>query len=181
MAPETSTLEVLLHPVRLRILQAVAGRTVTTSELAELIDDVAAATVYRHVSTLLTAGALKVVSQRRVRGAVERTLSLDDERAHGDESEAARLSDDQHRQAFTVFLAHLASEFDRFIKSSHENTMSLFGYGQSVLYVSQGDIQLIQEKLHTVLAPYFEPRGDDEHRVSLATLLIPETEDPQRE
>lgn len=174
MAPRSSTLEALLHPVRLRILQAVAGRTVTTAELAGLLDDVAPATVYRHVSALLDLGMLEVVAQRRVRGAVERTLALGAERAHGDPEETRAMSDEQHRRAFALFLAHLASEFDRFLGAGDDRPMSLFGYAQTVLYVTEQDVAHIQEQLHGLLAPYFERRGEAERRVSLATLLLPE-------
>jgi len=175
MSPRTSTLDVLLHPVRLRILQAVAGRTVTTSQLAGLMTGVAPATVYRHVTVLLDAGVLDVVSERRVRGAVERTLALADDAAHSDTDETRGLSEDQHRRAFTTFLAHLAAEFDRFVGGRRED-MALFGYGQTVLHVTEDDLQLIQRQLRDLLDPYRRPRGGDARRVSLATLLIPESE-----
>src|SRR5690606_14663651 len=111
MSARASTLELLLHPLRLRILQAMTGHAMTTAELADLFDDVAAATVYRHVNTLLNAGVLTIVSERRVRGAVERTLALVEDAAQMDAEDAAQMSEEQHRQAFTVFLAHQAAEF----------------------------------------------------------------------
>lgn len=174
MSVQASVLELVLHPVRLRILQAVTGRTVTTADLAERLEGVAAATVYRHVNTLLEAGVLKVVSERRVRGAVERTLALVDDAARADADEARSMSEGQHRQAFAVFLAHQAAEFDRFISRRNDRTMPLFGYGQTILHLREGDLAHIQEQFRAILEPYLQPRENGECRVGLATLLIPE-------
>src|SRR5215831_1697445 len=61
--------DLLLHPVRLRILQTFLGdRTLTTSDLQAELPDVPPASLYRHVGKLVDAGVLAVVSERRVRG-----------------------------------------------------------------------------------------------------------------
>jgi DNA-binding transcriptional ArsR family regulator len=80
--------DLLLHPVRLRIIQAFLGdRALTTTQLRDELGDVPPASLYRHVANLVDAGVLTVVSERRVRGAVERgyvlraagaTVNLDD-------------------------------------------------------------------------------------------------------
>ena len=58
--------DILLHPVRLRIVLAVANDEITTADLAERLPDVATATLYRHIATLLDKGfAMPVV----IRGA----------------------------------------------------------------------------------------------------------------
>ena len=176
MAAQASTLELILHPLRLRILQAMTGRTMTTAELAGLFDDVAAATVYRHVNTPASRRVLTIVSERRVRGAVERTLALVEDAAQMNAEDAAQMSEEQHRQAFAVFLAHQAAEFDRFIARDDEAAMPLFGYGQTILHLTEDDLGDVQEQLRAILEPYLRSRGGlDEHRVSLATLLIPES------
>ena len=69
--------DLLLHPVRLRIVKAFLGdRALTTSQLAAELDDVPAGSLYRHIARLTKAGVLQVVAERRVRGAVERTYTL---------------------------------------------------------------------------------------------------------
>ena len=67
--------DLLLHPVRLRIVQAFLGdRALTTAQLAAELGDVPHASLYRHVSLLAKAGVLHVVAERRVRAVVEHTL-----------------------------------------------------------------------------------------------------------
>ncbi len=58
-------------------MQAFLGdRALTTSDLRRELPDVPPASLYRHVARLVEAGVLNVVSERRVRGAVERTYVL---------------------------------------------------------------------------------------------------------
>ena len=67
----------LLHPVRLRIVQAFLGdRALTTTALREELADIPPTSLYRQVARLVAAGVLMVVAERRVRGAVERTYVL---------------------------------------------------------------------------------------------------------
>ena len=69
--------DLLLHPVRLRVVKAFLGdRALTTAQLAAELSDVPAGSLYRHISRLTKAGVLHVVAERRVRGAVERTYAL---------------------------------------------------------------------------------------------------------
>ena len=69
--------DLLFHPVRLRVVQAFLGeRVLTTSQIAGELEDVPLGSLYRHVARLAGAGVLRVVSERRVRGAVERTCFL---------------------------------------------------------------------------------------------------------
>src|ERR1039457_2860534 len=72
-----ATADLLLHPVRLRIVKAFLGdRALTTAQLAAELDDVPAGSLYRHIAILTRAGVLQVVAERRIRGAVERTYTL---------------------------------------------------------------------------------------------------------
>jgi DNA-binding transcriptional ArsR family regulator len=72
-----ATADLILHPVRLRIVRAfLGGRSLTTSALAAELADVPAASLYRHVARLVDAGVLEVVAERRVRGTIERTFVL---------------------------------------------------------------------------------------------------------
>ena len=105
----------LLHPVRLRIVQAFLGdRALTTSQLSAELSDVPAASLYRHVATLVRAGVLQVVAERRVRGAIERTyvLRLAAATIRPDEIEA--MTPEEHRQTFMAFVAGVQAAADRY-------------------------------------------------------------------
>lgn len=69
--------DIVLNPIRMRIIQALALReTMTATELCESISDIPRTTLYRHIKLLLDNHILSVVSEQKIRGSLERTLSL---------------------------------------------------------------------------------------------------------
>ena len=109
-----SSADLLLHPVRLRIVQAFLGeRPLTTSQLAAELSDVPAGSLYRHVALLTKAGVLQVVAERRIRGATERTYMLRVHAAQIAPDEVAAMTPEQHMQAFMAFVAGLLADAER--------------------------------------------------------------------
>lgn len=108
--------DLLLHPVRLRIVKEfLGGRALTTAQLAKELADVPVGSLYRHVALLTRAGVLEVSSERQVRGAVERTYTL---RLAGTRMPAmAVMSRDEYAQVFFAFVAGLLADFDRYLAS----------------------------------------------------------------
>lgn len=107
----------ILHPVRMRIILAFGrGVPLTAQDLADLLPDVARATLYRHLAILVDGGIIEVVGEQRVRGAVERTYTL----RHGSASllkedlEAASRED--HLRFFASFAASLMDEYARYLR-----------------------------------------------------------------
>ena len=69
--------EVMLHPVRMRIVQEIANqKTITTTQLSAVICDVPRTTLYRHINLLIDYNIVTIVFERKIRGSMERTLSL---------------------------------------------------------------------------------------------------------
>lgn len=168
--------EVITHPVRLRIIQQVGGRRLTTAQLREALPEVTQATLYRHVGALLEAGFLAVVDERRVRGAVERTLALGDQMAHVDQDGLRAMDAAQLRAAFLAFLGDLAADFDRVVEGDDPALRGMMGFGRGPVYVDEEDLARIQEGFAELLAPYLEDRGEGKRRVGLATVLLPEVD-----
>lgn len=168
--------ETVTHPVRLRILQQLGGRSLTTAQLRDALPDVTQATLYRHVAALLEAGMLTVVEERRVRGAVERTLALGEQMAHVDQEGLRAMSRAQLRAAFLAFLGDVAADFDRVVDSHDEQLREFLGFGRGPIHVDAEDLAAIQAGFSELLAPYQQDRGDGKRRVSLATILLPEVE-----
>ena len=114
--------DLLLHPVRMRIVSALSGgRTLTTSELRDRMTGFGQATVYRQVARLVGAGVLEVDSEQRVRGATERRYRLRPERARISPRMAAAMSVEDHRRAFTAAMAALLAEFGTYLDQDGAN------------------------------------------------------------
>jgi hypothetical protein len=114
--PSMTSADLLLHPVRLRIVQAFLGdRALTTTDLRSELADVPPASLYRHVARLVDSGVLSIVAQRRVRGALERTYVLRVAAASINLDEVARMTREEHRNAFIAFVAGLLGDVDRYL------------------------------------------------------------------
>ncbi|WUD77760.1 helix-turn-helix domain-containing protein [Streptomyces sp. NBC_00510] len=149
------TVDLLLHPVRLRIVHAMSGnRTLTTSQLCDLLPDVSKATVYRHVGLLADGGVLEVEDEQRVRGAVERHYRLRRERAVVDAETAASVSREDHRRVFAVAMAALMAEFNAYLdRDGADPAADLVGYRQHALWLSDEERAALIADLRRVLLP----------------------------
>jgi DNA-binding HxlR family transcriptional regulator len=166
----------LLHPVRLRIVQAfLGGRTLTTSALRRELDDVPTATLYRQVAALVDGGVLTVVDERQVRGATERTYRLHEPAASIDPAEAAAMSADEHRRAFLTFVAGMLADFDRYLDGGGGDlARDMAGYRQNALYLSDEELAAFAAELSELFRSRAElGPGPGRTRRLLTTVLLP--------
>src|SRR6266498_2412989 len=171
-----ATADLLLHPVRLRIVQAFLGdRALTTSALSAELADVPAASLYRHVARLVNAGVLAVVAERRVRGALERTYVLRLTAASIGLDELAAMSPDEHRQAFMAFVAGLLGDFDRYLaRGDIDFLRDGVRYNMAGLWLDDAELTELQRELLRVLQPRLaNPPAPGRKRRILGTILSP--------
>jgi hypothetical protein len=168
--------ELLLHPVRLRVVQAFLGdRTLTTSDLRAELPDVPTATLYRHVGALADAGVLAVVGERKVRGAAERSYRLD--LAAASVEDAATMTADQHRRAFTTFAAALMADFDRYVTraaaggAAPDLAGDRVGYRQVAVWVTDEEFDEMADEVRDVLRARLGNRSDGERRRRMVTVV----------
>ncbi|MDT0164856.1 helix-turn-helix domain-containing protein [Actinotalea sp. AC32] len=172
--------DVVLHPVRLRIVQAFLGdRALTTGELRAALPDVATATLYRQVAAMVDGGVLEVADERRVRGAVERTYRLRAGAAYVDADAAAAMSPDDHRRAFLTFVAGLVGDLDRYLDAGDVDlARDGVGYRQHALYLTDDELTDLVADLRAVVLTRLEHRPDG-HRTRrlFSTVLVPAGDD----
>jgi len=168
--------DLLLHPVRLRIVQAFLGeRALTTGRLRDELPDVPAGSLYRHVAKLVEGGVLAVVSERRVRGAVERTYVLRTSAARLGVEEIASMSREEHRQAFLAFVAGLIGDFDRYLAREQIDPLrDGASYNLAAMWLDDAELAELARELYILLQPRTtnEPRQGRKRRI-LATVLLP--------
>ena len=171
-----ATADLLLHPVRLRIVQAFLGdRALTTGQLREELPDVPAGSLYRHVARLVGGGVLAVVGERRVRGAVERTYVLRASRARIGVQEIAAMSREEHRQAFLAYIAGLIADFDRYLARDEIDPLrDGAAYSLAAMWLDDAELAELARELSIVLQPRIanEPKDGRKRRI-LATVLLP--------
>jgi DNA-binding transcriptional ArsR family regulator len=148
-----NTVELLLHPVRLRIVHAFAGgRTLTTADLGQRLPDVAKTTLYRHVGVLASAGLLEVTGEQRVHGAVERSYQLNRASTRISPEQAAAMSLDDHRDGFTAAIAALLADFNAYLdRPGASPPDDLVGYVQVPLWLDKEELLAMGEQIRTML------------------------------
>ena len=169
--------EILLHPVRLRVVHAfLGGRSLTTADLRRELPEVPTATLYRQVAALVEGGVLETVAERPVRGAVERTyrLAADAPVAVGAE-DAQGMSRRDHEQAFLTFALGLVADHDRYVAGEDVDlARDQVGYRRAALNLSDEETARLVADLRAAVAPYRElPPAPGRRRRILATVILP--------
>ena len=147
------SVELLIHPARLRLVYALSGgRALTSAELQARLPSVPKATLYRHIALLTDHGVLEVVGERRVRGAVERTYRLREERTRVSQDEAAKMSIDDHRRGFGASMAAILAEFSAYLDTPGASPVrDAVGYRHFTLWLSDEEKRAAIEAMQALL------------------------------
>jgi DNA-binding transcriptional ArsR family regulator len=174
-------LELLAHPVRLRIVHAMRGnRELTIGQLCARLPDVSKAMVYRHVDLLAAEGVLEVAGEHRVRGAVERVFRLRQDRAVIDAEAFQAMSPDDHRRGFSIALAALVAEFSAYLDSgTADPPADQVGYRQQAIWLTPDERTKLIEGLRAAILPVLDHQpGGNRTRYLLSPILFPTAEPP---
>jgi hypothetical protein len=103
---------------------------------------------------LVNAGVLSVVSERRVRGAVERTYVLRAAAARIGWDEVAKMTPDEHRQAFLAFVAGLIRDADRYLaRESIDPLRDGASYNVAGMWLDDTEFMEFLRELVTLVQP----------------------------
>ncbi len=177
------TVELLLHPVRLRIVHAMAGgRSLTTSQLLARMPDVSKATMYRQISLLVDGGVLIVDSEQRVGGAVERWYRLRQPRLVVDPETPASASLEDYRRAFAVAMAALLGEFNAYLDRGHADPVAdAVGFLQHSLWLSLDERVGLIDEMREAIAPRLGNKpAPGRRQYLLSPILFPIEEPPSQ-
>ena len=171
-----SKMKVILHPVRMKIIQAlINGKEMTVQELSKWAEDVPQATLYRHLNKLLDAGFIRVVQENPVRGAVEKVYALKEPNIQSQE-DFLKLTKEEHLELFLTFTTQLMSLYESYlsqekidlVKDGVSYTIANLNLtDQEFIELMQGIGTLIQSALGN------EPTPERKSR-NIATIIIPD-------
>ena len=172
---ETKT-DLIIHPVRIRILLAIEGQKMTTQELSERLKDIPQATLYRHLSKLNKGGIIKVVEERQVRGTLEKVYAVPDNNADLNFQDLQDSSDEDNIRYFTHFVATLIGDFGRYIRKGKPNyEADGLSYKQVSLNLTDHELKEMVEKIQNILEDYNSNSPSEErHRKTYTTIIIPD-------
>ena len=150
----SATVELILHPQRLRILQTLAAASLTTQEIADRLPGVPKSSIYRHLKVLLDAGLVAVAATRPVKGVDEKVYQLGQVPDLSPE-DMAGLTPDEHLHYFTSFIASLLHGFaDYLARTPHPDLYAdIVGYREVVFYATDEEFIQSLTTMNEALAP----------------------------
>ncbi len=172
-------LDDMLHPVRMRVLMALAGSPgMTPLQIAEQLADVPQATLYRHINRLAKSGLLQVVDERPVRGTLEKVYALNQlSRTHLGQEDIEHLTKEEHLNYFSAFMVSLLDQFSRYLH--HQPTVNLaadgVGFVQIPVFMTDEELVQFSQAINQVILPYLQPaEGIKQKKRILATIMMPD-------
>ncbi|MGF9909826.1 helix-turn-helix domain-containing protein [Brevibacillus porteri] len=168
--------DILLHPVRMRIVQALLEEKMTVYQLINKLGNVPQATMYRQLSTLVDASLVKVSEERLVRGTPEKIYSVEEEHLRLSKQDIAAHSQDEHLRFFMVYNAHLLTEMQQYLLSRDvENYIEDgFRYGITPLHLSEEEKKEFFDRYRALIGEFASKKpSPDRKLIKLATTFIP--------
>jgi len=172
--------DLLLHPVRLRLILSVAGRRVTAQQLTRELPDVPQASLYRNIRKLVSAGILEVVEERLVRNTMERTFALPNANLLLTAEEVANASPKEHLRLFTRFLGLLLGYFSRYVHSARVDVVrDHMMYRMFAMYLSDAEVGRLGRDLNEVFSRHAgKGAGGARRRFVIGIVSMPDGGDP---
>ena len=174
-AEPLSRADLLAHPVRLRIIMALAGEQLSPQQIAAIVPDVPQATLYRHINRLAEGGVLKVVRETPVRGTVERVYTLVEESANLNKTDLAYATGEDHIRYFTVFFAAILGQLRSYFQQETADPRSdgLLCQG-ATLYLNDAEYhQLLSDIGTRVAQAQNSPRTPESRRRFIGCVAVP--------
>lgn len=170
-----SKIELLLHPIRFRVIMALSGAPLTPGQIAVHLPDVSQTSLYRHIHALVEGGILTIVGERPVRGTVEKLYKVVEGTTRLNPDELRSVSHEDHLRYFTVFVSLLLQDFSSYIeKRLEENALPMDNvYSTAALYLTDEEYRALTEQVRDLVLPYTS-RSGERKRYNFAFVSIPE-------
>ncbi|WP_025114132.1 transcriptional regulator [Lysinibacillus fusiformis] len=152
--------EVLMHPVRMKILQALMHNKeegLSTLEMISVIKDVPQATLYRHIQILVDENIIKIVKERKVRSVTEKFYALNEGAAKLSKEEWTQLTTKQKLNYISYYQLALLSQYQNYLHSldEKESTADLATFSFIDLTLTTDQFKNFDHELNDLLTKYY--------------------------
>ncbi len=173
--------DLIIHPVRFRILQTLAGEALTTQEIAARMTDIPKSSLYRHLKTLLEGEIITIAETQLIHGIQEKRYQLVDT-PHLSQEDIADMTVDDHLRYFTNYILATMRDFAQYLQQAadaegHVNMLAdRTGYTESAFFATADELNAFQLKLQEAFMLLAEngPSPDRrKHKFALITHPMP--------
>jgi DNA-binding transcriptional ArsR family regulator len=171
--------DIILHPVRLRIIQKFLGdEERTAKELAQLLPDIAQATLYRQLDTLVKGNILIITDERPIRGTIEKLYSLNPIEASLTTEDLSEVTREEHIKYFMLFTTQLLGQFESYLQQDEVDLeRDGVAYRQAAFYLSDEEFHEFAYEIGQVFQKRMKNKPDaNRKKRMISTIIIPEVE-----
>jgi DNA-binding transcriptional ArsR family regulator len=175
--PKTK-LDLMVHPIRLRIITAISADRVTAKDLAKALPDIPQTTLYRHINVLVDGGLLQIVDEIPQRGTVERVLSFKNPPSL-EQEDLKGLTKEEYLDVFTVIVSTMLTEAISYINCVPEGEeidliTAGFDFNKIQLNLSDEEFNSLQRSLFDLMMAAAKNKpSNDRKRRTFSYLFIP--------
>lgn len=172
--------DLIIHPVRFKILRLLDREDLTTAEIGQILEDVPNSSIYRHLKLLLDGGMIEVTETRLIKGIQEKTYRLM-RPAVLDQGDIAAWNADDHLHYFTTYVLTLISDFERYTRHTEEKEGYIdmlsdrVGYREVEIWASKQELDRAIGEMSKAVQPLLDSKaGGNRRRYKLSTILHPQ-------
>ncbi|NOU97014.1 helix-turn-helix domain-containing protein [Paenibacillus sp. LMG 31456] len=176
--------EIIMHPVRMKISQALMRNKengLSPLEMVKIIKDVPQATLYRHIQVLLEAGVIRIMKEKKVRSISEKYYILNEDEARISADEWKKSSTEEKLNYFSFYQLSLKTQYLNYLTKLEKINSSDDGSTFSLVELKLDDDNFIkfQNELNELLIKYYNTTNNSNEQVPLirtiAVSIIPES------
>lgn len=165
--------DLLLHPIRLKIVQVMVKRPMTARDLMDELPDVAQASLYRHLKALVDGGLLEIVDEQPIRGGVERTYATIESAAMLSYDEMTGLDSEEQFRFFATFVGMLLTDFATYLEGDQPDLeKDRVGYSQAPLWLSTEEFDELAREMRSLIEARLSNEPTSGRRRHLLTTIV---------
>jgi DNA-binding transcriptional ArsR family regulator len=171
--------DLLTHPIRGRIMMTLAGRNLTTRQIAALLPDVPPPSLYRQLRLLLDNGAVQVVGEEGTGRAAQRIYARSERAGELSREQLASATPAEVMEQYSSFLGILLAQFQASLRNDPSRATQLYVCGATPLVLPAARRDDFVAELRALIARYQEGLATSGERAVFATILFPEPALPE--
>ncbi|KOS62952.1 transcriptional regulator [Lysinibacillus sp. FJAT-14222] len=168
--------EVLMHPVRMKILQALMHTKeegISTLEMISIIKDVPQATLYRHIQILADENIIKIVKERKVRSVTEKFYAVNEGAAKLSKEDWTQLTIKQKLNYVSYYQLALLSQYQNYLDSldEEERLADLATFSLIDFKLTKDQFKNFENELNDLINKYYN-MADSSNETETKTIAI---------
>lgn len=173
--------EILMHPVRIKICQALLRNKeqgLTPLEMVKILKDVPQATLYRQIQILVDAGIISVIHEKKVKSVSEKYYAINENEMKINGDEWSQVSIEEKLDYISYYQLLLMTQYKNYLeKIEQENQkedQSTFSVVE--LKLDENHFTQFQNELNELMTKYFHATNSDPDAPArtVAITIIPE-------